>query len=258
MRDRIRHDSPRPSWRTRLHFAWVAAWGLLLTAVLSPGLVLHSALRPSDRTFKRWMTPWARLLLGLAGCRMEVRQAAALRPAQPYVFVSNHQSSLDIITASAGVPHPFGFAAKAELRPVPFVGWVLKRTACMFVDKSSARRAAEALVEAAAQLRAGQSVMLYVEGARSWARELRPFQRGAFVLALHARVPLVPVAVVGNAGVLDERAMASRPGTVRLVIGEPIPTAGLDRDAAPLLMERVRAWMECQLATDGSAVGSGR
>ena len=247
----VRHEPPRPTLAARLWFGWAAVWTVVLTVVFTPIVLVHSALRPGDRTFKRWAGAWSRGILACAGMRLRVETRAALDPGRPYVFVSNHQNALDVLTTAAGVPHPFGFAAKAELRRAPFIGWVLARTACVFVDKSSPRRAAETIVRSAAHLRAGSSVLLFAEGGRSWGPALGPFQRGAFVLAVEAGVPLVPVTVIGNSGVLDERVRAARPGRVRLVVGAPIPTAGLARAAAAELEVRVRAWMEEELKAAG-------
>lgn len=241
-------EAMRPSVAARVVFVWAFVWGMLWTLVFSPIVVAHSAARPGARTFKRWASLWARLILAGTGVRLAVEDRARLAPGQPVVFVANHQNSLDVLVLSAGVPYPFGFAAKAGLRRLPFIGWVLARTACLFIDRSTPRKAAESLIEAAARLRAGDAVVLFPEGGRSWSHELQPFQRGAFVLATTAGVPLVPAVVVGNERRLDERRWLFRPGRVRLVLGPPIPTATRGRGDVPALMEEVRAWMEAELA----------
>jgi 1-acyl-sn-glycerol-3-phosphate acyltransferase len=193
------------------------------------------------------MTLWGRLILAGAGVRVRTELRAPLDPRQPVVLVANHQNALDVVTASAGVPYPFGFTAKAALRRTPFIGWVLAHTACVFVDRSTPRRAAQTVAEAAVQIRAGNAVLVFAEGSRTWRTALAPFQRGAFLLAVEAGVPLVPVVLDGDVGVFDERRGASRPGVVRVVVGPPIETAGRTRDDVPALMDAVRAWMEREL-----------
>lgn len=226
---------------TRLHFAWVVLWALLVTPPLAAGLLVHNLFRPTAQTFKRWMTLWARTLLAGAGIRLEVETRVPLPADRPVVLVANHQNALDIVTCSAGIPHPYGYAAKAELRRTPIVGAVLRRSACVFVDKSSPRRAAQSVREAAALIAAGNSVLVYPEGERTYRADLLPFQRGAFLLAVEAGVPIVPVAQIGNRRVFDERIAASQPGRVRLVTGTPIPTTGCTREDVPALMEAARA-----------------
>ena len=226
---------PRVTFWTRLIFVWAIAWAALVTGPCTVGVLLHNAFRPTARTFKRWATLWAHLLLGGAGVKVVSDVRARLDPEQPAVFVANHQNELDIVTLLVGIPHPFGFMAKAELRRVPMLGSVLERTACLFVDRSDPRRAVQSIREAAEQIRAGFS------------RELRPFHRGAFLLAVEAGVPLVPVTVLDNYRLLDERRAAGRVGTAHMVVGEPIPMAGRSRADIPALMEEVRAVMASEL-----------
>ncbi|HYE96322.1 MAG TPA: lysophospholipid acyltransferase family protein [Rubricoccaceae bacterium] len=239
-----RSDPPRPGPLTVLHFVWSVLWGTLWTALLAPGVIVHSAFRPGARTLKPWMRVWGRLVLAGAGIGLRVEDRARLAPGQPVVFVANHQNALDVVTAAVGVPYPFGYTAKAGLRRLPFVGAVLAHTACVFVDRSTPRRAAQTLIEAGGRIREGDPVLVFAEGERSWSATLRPLMRGAFLLAVEAGVPIVPVVLRGNVGVLDERRWASRPGAVRVVVAEPIPTAGLTRADVPALMEQVRGVLE--------------
>jgi 1-acyl-sn-glycerol-3-phosphate acyltransferase len=163
---------------------------------------------------------------------------------------------IDIIACAAAIPHDYGYAAKAELRSVPFIGSVLERCACVFVDRSNPRRAVQSIREAAALIRGGNSVLVYPEGERTYGPYLLPFMRGAFMLAVEAGVPLVPVVQLDNYAALDEKRRVARPGTVHVVIGEPIPTAGYTRKDIPELVDRVFGVMARELeAFHGVPVG---
>ncbi len=238
---------PRVSFWTRLIFVWALAWAAFVTVPCTAAVLLHNAFRPTATTFKRWATLWARLILIGAGVKVVSEVRTPLAPDQPVVFVSNHQNELDIVTLLVGIPQPFGFMAKAELRRVPFLGSVLKRTACLFVDRSDPRRAVQSIREAAERIRAGHSVLIFCEGGRSFSPNLLPFHRGAFLLAVEAGVPLVPVTVLDNYRVLDERRAVGRVGTVHMVVGEPIPVAGRTRADIPAIMDEVRAVMRADL-----------
>src|SRR5690606_4850295 len=245
-----------PTLGTRLHFVWALVWGVLCTLVLFPAVFVHALFRPGMRTLHRWMVPWARLILWGTGVRPRVEYRAALDPERPVVFVANHQNALDILTAAAGLPVPFGFTPKAELRRLPLVGAILRHTGNVFVDRSTPQRAARSLVEAGAEVRAGTAVLLFPEGERTWATALAPFLRGGFLLAVEAGVPLVPVALDGDVGLLDERRWASRPGVARLVVGPPLATAGRARRDVPTLMAEVRAWIARELGVEGGEQGA--
>jgi 1-acyl-sn-glycerol-3-phosphate acyltransferase len=235
----------------RLWFGWSLAWIGLFCVLFSPGLILHSLAAPTARTFSMWMRPWARgILWGLRIRRRVLRRGT--HPAGPVVYVSNHQSALDVIATSAGLPNPFLYVARHELRSWFIVGTVLEKSACLFIDRSNPRRAVESLKEAGERIRGGESVLIFPEGARSYAHRLDPFMRGAFLVAIAAGVPVVPVTLIGHIGVLNEKTHTARPGTIELVIGEPISTEGLGRADAAALSDQVRAVMEAELARFGA------
>src|SRR5262245_45306751 len=67
----------------------------------------------------RW---WARNVLRSAGVRLSVRLHTTLAPGRPYVFMSNHLSTVDIWVALVAVPVPFSFIAKVQLSRIPLFG----------------------------------------------------------------------------------------------------------------------------------------
>lgn len=226
---------------------WLVAWAGLVTLPLASGLLLHNQVRPTAQTLKSWLTVWGRMVLAGAGIKLHVETRGELHRDCPVVLVANHQNTLDIVTCAAGIPHPYGFAAKEEIRSYPVIGTIVERTACLFVDRSTARRAAESVREAAQLIRGGNSVLIYPEGERTFGPAMVPFLRGAFLLAVEAGVPLVPVVQIGNDAVADERRWVSRPGNIKLVVCEPISTEGATRKDIPALMEAVREVIEREL-----------
>lgn len=241
-------DVLRPGLAPRLRFGLTAAWGGLVTVPFSLAQVLTHRRTPTTANFHRWSRGWARSVLAAAGVRVAVEDRARLDPARPVVFVANHQSALDILVVAAGLPYPFGFAAKAELAEVPFLGAAIRQSPSLFVDKRDARRAVQSVREAGERIRAGMSVLIFPEGVRTYRGGLADFARGAFVLALEAGVPLVPVALLGGYRLMDERRALLRPGTVGLVVHEPIPTAGLTRKDVPALVAAVEGALGATLA----------
>ena len=194
---RVRTEPPRPTVGHRAWFAWTAFWAAVFSAVLSPGVVLQSAFRPTASTFRAWMVPWARAIFALGRIRLRVEERAPL-PEGPVVFVANHQTALDIPATAAGIPRPFLYVARHELRAWPIVGWVLEKTACLFISRDNPRRALESLKRAGERIRGGESVLLFPEGGRSYRHGTQRFMRGPFLLAIEAGVPVVPVALVGH------------------------------------------------------------
>lgn len=241
---------PTPSLGRRLWAAWCVFWSAFFTITMSPLLVAHSAIKPTALTLRSWMRPWGRFILGMWGIRVRVEQRAPL-PDSAVVFVSNHVNSLDIPIAMLGFPRPFLYVARREIRDWPVVGWVLEKSACLFIHRNNPRQSVVDLRRVVDRLRGGDSILLYPEGGRSHGHRLAPFMRGPFVTAIEAGVPIVPVTLVGHAGLLSRDMRLARPGETRFILGAPIPTDGLTRADASDLMERVRGIIEAELAAFG-------
>jgi 1-acyl-sn-glycerol-3-phosphate acyltransferase len=108
-------------------------------------------------------------------------------------------------------------------------------------------------------VRRGTSLLVYPEGTRSPDGRIQPFKKGPFILAIEAQVPIVPVAVEGSYRILRKHDWSVHPGTIRIRLGEPIPTKGLtvaDRDD---LVRRVRtAIIAAHLGIGGAGAGEDR
>lgn len=218
--------APRPPVAARLWLAWTLAWAAAVSLVqIGPNLVAL-AVRPTARTFWRWLRVWSRLVLGGAGIRVDARGRPAAGPA---VYVANHQSMLDIPVLTLAIGAPFVFVARAGLGRLPIVGAVLRHSRCVLVDRQAPGGAEAALDQAAERLADGEAVLFFPEGTRSYDATLGAFYPGAFRLAERAGVPVVPVAVDGAARLVNERERTARPGRVRVRIGAPIaPGPGAD------------------------------
>lgn len=230
----------RATWKTRLFAVWAVSWASLMTVVFAVGYLVSNLIRSKPGTFRWWASRWGRSILFGIGVRLVVEERAALDPDQPYVFIANHQNALDIPVLAAALRHPFGFVAKAELEKTPFLGWVLKHSPSVFVDRRDPRRSLESIKRAGERIRNGNSVIIFPEGERTFCGRPAPFRKGAFVLAVEAGVPMAPVIIRDAYLVLDERRRVARPGVIHVVVGEPIPLENKRRRDIPALMETAR------------------
>lgn len=205
-----------------LQALFVVFWTALWTSLAAVAMVL--TLR-RDLPLAMARTIWAPGLLKGAGTRFEVAPLPDVDWSRPHIFVMNHQSMLDIPVAFAGLPANLRFVAKHSLKYVPFLGWYMWLTGMIFVNRSNRTAAIRSLAQAGARIRQGASILVYPEGRRTRDGRLLPFKKGPFVLALEAKVPIVPVAVDGSYNVLPPDGFRIRPATVRLKVGEPIDVA---------------------------------
>lgn len=197
---------------------------------------------PFSRTgelLSRITVGWAAGILGVAGMKVETHQEAPL-PDGPVVFACNHQSQFDILALFVGLPRRFVFVAKKSVFRYPFLGWGIRAMRFIPVDRSNRAAAIRSLEEAAQRVRRGLSVSVFPEGTRSFDGSILPFKKGPFMLALHAGVPIVPVAIEGSLHANPKRRWYLCPSTIRILIGPPVPTEGLPAEQRDELIATVR------------------
>ena len=168
---------------------------------------------------------WGRWVMRACGIRVKVSTEQDFDLQQHYVYACNHQSLFDILALGGFLPQLVGFVAKKELRSWPIVGWAIKQAGYVLIDRSAGRQALKAMRAAGETIRNNNSIVIFPEGTRSPNGELRRFKRGALVLARAARVPIVPVAIVGSGDRLPKGSWKVTPGEIGIHIGQPIPYA---------------------------------
>lgn len=226
---------------------------MVLLAVVLTGLVSIAALVaifvfrwPAARVhiFPRW---WGRVICRAAGVKVEISGLEHLSGPGPYIFAANHQSQFDIFAIQGHFPYDFRWLAKKELFEVPLFGHAMHRAENIPVDRAHSRQAVKSLDEAAQRIADGTSVIIFPEGTRSQDGSLLPFKAGAMVLAIKAKVPVVPVAITGSYAVMPMRSLLPRPGRIRIRIGEPFASCGYDlkqkHELAEFLQQKVVALM---------------
>ena len=157
----------------------------------------------------------------------------------------NHQSALDIHSLLVALPFEFKFVAKESLFRIPLFGWAMKRAGHISLDRDNPRKALKSMDEAARKIRGGLNIVIFPEGTRGVGGTLLPFKKGGFALALKAKVPVVPVGIVGTAALQPEGAhVPQRGGHVTIRMGEPIPVSGSGVAYKDEFMREVRARIE--------------
>ena len=180
---------------------------------------------------------WSWLILATTSVSVQVKGLERLYPNQSYVFVSNHQSIYDFPVLITSIPFQLRILAKSSLRAFPVLGWHLRYTGHLLIDRARVGRST--LASVASLMGRGHSLFLFPEGTRSIGGEVLRFKPGLFSLAIEANLPVVPVAVVGSRHVMRKGRLMTCPGNVDLVIHEPVSTAGLSRGDAREFSERV-------------------
>ncbi len=214
---------------------------VVLTVTLGPIIMAASLIgitpKP-DGFLGRIPRTFSRAVLRAAGVRVRVVNPEHIGRGESRIYVSNHVSWFDVFALASLIPH-YRFVAKKELRRIPIFGPAAGKVAIIYIDRQNRTAAFETYRDAADQVRAGVSVVVYPEGTRGKTYALRPFKKGPFVLAIAAQVPVVPVVVYGTRGIQPKGAIRIRSGEIELTFLEPIPTAGLSYDDRETLMQTV-------------------
>lgn len=193
----------------------------------------------------KWADPfarsWGRGILAAAGVKPVVEGLEKL-PARTAIYVANHQSNFDVPLIFSEVPRHIRFVAKAELYRIPVLGSAIRAIGNIKVDRRGSEKDRETMAQAVQSVRERVSILFFAEGTRSEDGVLRPFKKGAFILALQAGVPIVPLAISGTRHILPKGGKWVRGGQrAALVIGDPIPTEGMKVDDRESLMAKTHA-----------------
>ena len=88
-------------------------------------------------------------------------------------------------------------------------------------------------------LQGGMSLVVFPEGTRTPDGKIRPFKRGAFMLATEFGLPIVPLTIDGSFAVMKKSSFAINPGKITLTIHKPIPQPQGERtkEAMEAMME---------------------
>ena len=206
-------------------------------AVFVPGVAAFSAAQA-------WARSVLRALEQLCGLSCEVEGLEHL-DRENCVVLLKHSSAWETIAQFIIFPPRQTWVMKRELLWVPILGWALMLFKPIAINRQGGRQAVEQVLEQGQQrLNEGYWVMIFPEGTRVPIGQKRRYGISGALLASTSGRPIIPVA--HDAGrYWPRRGLLKRPGTIRLVIGQPIAAAGKD---PRVLNAEVEAWIDAKLA----------
>jgi len=229
----------------RLYNALYWPYFVVSCAVLFGPALLLWVLTLWDRK-KRWLHAytsfWGAHYLAwapFASVRVEGRKRGLA--AGPCVYVSNHQSMVDILAVFATYL-PYRWVSKRANFFAPFLGWTMWLNGYVPLRRGHLPSIRRMLRRSEAFLRQGSSLFVFPEGTRSPNGEVQDFYRGAFWMAARAGVPIVPVVIEGTANILPKRSALIAPQAVTVSVLPPVDPKLYGNDSRRL-RDHVRALM---------------
>lgn len=216
----------------------------LATAVVAPLVTVVGSLRSTSPLIDRLIRFWASSIVRASGLRVEASGLEKLQPGGRYIFICNHTSYIDIPCLLTVVPQPLRFLAKKSLFQVPVFGWGLKAAGFIPIDRKDRSSAVKSFDLAAERIRKGNSILVFPEEGRSSFREMKPFKRGAFLLALKSGLPIVPLTLDGTFEALPVGMFRIKQAKIHVTFSDPIPTADLSIRQKDELIDSARRVIE--------------
>ncbi len=162
--------------------------------------------------------------------RYVIIDGAKLPKSGAFVLSPNHYSEIDPVVVGR-VMYKLGrmprYLAKASLFRVPVVGWFLRTSGQIPVERTGVVRGQDPIAAADAVVHAGNAVVIYPEGSLTRDPGLWPMRgkTGAVRMALLADIPLIPVAHWGAQHVMPrygKRISIFPRKTITVKIGDPV------------------------------------
>lgn len=178
--------------------------------------------------------------------RVRVNDPSALCNAPASVIVANHQSFYDTYLLGAQNADNVGMLIKGwPFRKLFFFRPIMR--AAGYIEAGS-EQSQETLARCHEELSGGGHLMGFPEGTRSTDGSLGRFHSGMFMLAMEARVKVIPMVIHDSHAVLPKGSRLFRPGTIHVDFLSPVDTECFKNELIPhgALRRHVRALMaEC-------------
>lgn len=160
-------------------------------------------------------------LVFLVWLRFQARGLERIAKSGGGLVLVNHQSFLDPMLVGVPLQRPVSYLARDTLFPVPLIGWILRKTYVMPINRDAASTAS--IRESLKRMEQGFLVGVFPEGTRCEAGEVGEFKPGFVTLIRRGNVPVYPVGIAGAHEAMPRKGLRLRPRTVRIVFGEPLP-----------------------------------
>jgi 1-acyl-sn-glycerol-3-phosphate acyltransferase len=228
----------------------------LSIVLLLPWLILWTAIAGNPEFMYSTAMTFVRFAVRAVGIQVRIEGLENI-PGKACVFACNHASNADPPVLVPAIPRRVSILVKRELYRIPILATGMRRAGFVAVDRG-AKEGSVNLDEVALHLNSGLSFLVFAEGTRSPDGRLRPFKKGAALMAIHARVPIVPVAIAGTPAVMPKGDWKLHPGKVTVRFCPAIDASQYTIDQRSELIDRVQAEVAEALPAEQKPVAQNR
>jgi 1-acyl-sn-glycerol-3-phosphate acyltransferase len=208
----------------------LAPFGLVWTACAKDAHMLFSLTRFCIRA-----AGW------IAGVRVSAEGREKIDPARTCVFLSNHQGNFDGPVLMHILGQDLRALIKKEMMRLPVLSLILSAGEFVPLERANPKQSHAGIEYGARLIREGKPFFAFPEGTRSRDRSLGTFKKGAFIMAIQAEAPIVPITITNSAAIQPPGSYGIRPGRIRVIIHNPIETRGMTFEDRDVLIQQARA-----------------
>ena len=220
---------------------WALVTTIVYTLFLGPPVILIDCFSKTGKVPYQIGRFWAWLVMRTNRVGIRVTGLERIEKRRSYVFISNHASNLDPLAVAWMLSHTLRFIGKHSLEKIPLFGWAARRARVIFIDRSDSPQAIAKINKAIHELKDGISACFFAEGTRSLSGRLNRLKKGGVVLALKARLPIVPITILNSYKLFPKKALRIKPGVMKIIVGEPIEISAYEEKDKDVVLEKVRS-----------------
>jgi 1-acyl-sn-glycerol-3-phosphate acyltransferase len=225
---------------------WVVAFFIFIVFLL--WFLVVAAIWPY-KTFVVWVRKFLQFFFKALFIKVKLEGTENIDPNQNYLIMPNHVSMFDIPLLLGFIPFDFWGIQAASHFKVPLYGWVLKKYGNIPIDRSSPRASFKTMLDAVKIIKEGGSILILPEGTRTKTPpEMGPFKKLPFMMAKKAGVPILPIAFEGLWKINNITSKMIKPGSIRMIFGEPIEASVIaelsEVELRQLTRDRIQALLD--------------
>jgi len=159
---------------------------------------------------------------------------------KPQIFIANHQGYYDIFALAGYLSVQLRWVSKSILFRIPFMGWAMKASGYIPVKRNNRKQSYQAFLNTLEAIKAGSSIVVFPEGTRSKDGSIGVFKKGSQLLAERAKVPVVPVTIVGTRDIIRKGSILIYPNVVRIIISPYVTIDGDNKKKGGEILQDIR------------------
>jgi len=132
------------------------------------------------------------------------------------------------------------WVSKSVLFQIPFMGWAMSASGYIPVERNDRKQSYQAFLNTLEAIKAGSSIVVFPEGTRSKDGSIGVFKKGSQLLAERAKIPMVPVTIIGTRDIIHKGSMLIYPNVVRIIISPCVTIDGNSKKKGVEILQDIR------------------